>query len=141
MTDKAEKWFTRYLTSKRNVVWGELCLDVTTRFKDVRGSNTMEQLNKLRQTDSIESYLDEFEDLKFGVMNTHHSLPEEFTLDSFIGGLNPTVKPFVMAFKPTSIAKAVEFARMQEEQTTTFIQKPYIPKSNYNSQKAIQTVL
>lgn len=70
----------------------------------------------MTQTNSIETYVDEFEDLKFGVLQTHNTLPEEFILDSFIGGLNHVVKPFVKAFKPATITEVVEFARFQEEQ-------------------------
>ncbi|XP_021846729.2 uncharacterized protein [Spinacia oleracea] len=140
MVDKAEKWVTSYLSMKRNVDWGEFCLDLSARFKDVRGSNTVEQFNKLQQTDTIEAYLDSFEDLKSDVLNVHHDLPEDFVLESFIGGLNATVKPFVKAFKPTTIAEAVEFARLQEEQTTALSQKLYTPRSTYSSQKAIQAI-
>ncbi|XP_056688753.1 uncharacterized protein [Spinacia oleracea] len=135
MVEKAEKWVTSYLTSRRNVDWGEFCLDLMARFRDTRGSNTVEQFNKLKQSDSIESYLDEFEDLRSDVLNTHHSLHGEYILDSFIGGLDPVVKPFVKAFKPNSIAEAVEFARLQEEQNMACSHQPVNPTFYSNTSK------
>ncbi|XP_056698640.1 uncharacterized protein [Spinacia oleracea] len=149
MLDKAEKWVTSYLTSRRNVDWGKFCLDLMARFRDNRGSSTVEKFNKLKQSDSIDSYLDEFEDLRSDVLNTHHNLSEEYLLDSFIGGLDPIVKPFVKAFKPNSISEAVEFARLQEEQTLACSQKQVKPTyfsqtskpTNYSQNtKAIQAV-
>ncbi|XP_056690204.1 uncharacterized protein [Spinacia oleracea] len=103
-------------------------------FPKFDGSNSRVWIKKCK------SYLDNFEDLKFDVLNTHHGLPEEFVLESFIGGLNPTVKPLVRAFKPTTIAEAVEFARLQEEQIVAFTQRPYTTKHIPYSQKAIQAV-
>lgn len=74
------------------------------------------------------------------MLNTHHSLPGEFILDNFIGGLNLIGKPFVKAFKSTSIAEAVELARLQEEQNLSCSQKAV--KTPFYSQhnKAIQVV-
>lgn len=123
MVDKAEKWVSSYLSVRGHVEWHELCLDLAASFKDTRGINSVDQFNKLTQTDSIKTYLDEFEDLKCGVLQTNHTLPEEFILDSFIGGLNLVVKPFVKAFKPNNTAEVVEFARLQEEQTLALTQK------------------
>ncbi|XP_056690258.1 uncharacterized protein [Spinacia oleracea] len=140
MVDKAKKWVTSYLSVKRNVDWGEFCLDLSSRCKDSRGTNTVEQFNKLQETDSIETYLDNFEHLKPDVLNTHHGLPEEFVLESFIWGLNPTVKPFVKYFRPNTIAEAVEFARLQEEQLAVVSQKTHTAKPFHYSQKAIQAI-
>ncbi|XP_056683030.1 uncharacterized protein [Spinacia oleracea] len=140
MTHKAESWVSSYLSARGHVEWHEFCLDLAARFKDTRGTNSVEKFNKLTQTDSIETYLDEFEDLKSGVLQTHHNLPEEFILDSFIGGLDPVVKPFVKAFKPNTIAEAVEFARLQEEQNLALNQKPAKTHSYSQNYKAIQAV-
>lgn len=65
MTGKAEKWIISYLSSRRNVDWPEFVMDLSARFKDERGVNSVEKFNKLEQTDTIESYLDEFKELKY----------------------------------------------------------------------------
>lgn len=67
------------------------------RFKDETAFHVVEQFNKLQQTDSIETYIDEFEDLSSVILQHHHALPDEYMLESFVGGLKPGVKPFVKA--------------------------------------------
>uniref|UniRef100_A0A803NB79 Chromo domain-containing protein n=1 Tax=Chenopodium quinoa TaxID=63459 RepID=A0A803NB79_CHEQI len=42
----------------------------------------------------------------------------DFNSLSFVGGLKPVVKPFFKAFKPSTIAQALEYARLQEESLT-----------------------
>ncbi|XP_021718566.1 uncharacterized protein LOC110686257 [Chenopodium quinoa] len=93
MTDKAEHW-------------GNSALDV------------VEQFNRLQQLGSIEGYIDEFEKLRSVMLMNNHILPDAYILESFVGGLKPAVKPFVKAFKPATIAQAVDFARLQEESLT-----------------------
>lgn len=67
------------------------------RFKGETAFHAVEQFNKLQQTDSIETYIDEFEDLSSVILPHHHALPDEYMLESFVGGLKPGVKPFVKA--------------------------------------------
>lgn len=60
------------------------------RFKDGRGDNVVEEFNKLNQKGTLEEYVDEFEELKSILLQAGHKLTDEFALESFIGGLNPT---------------------------------------------------
>ena len=46
------------------VDWHDFVIDVSTHFRYERGMNVVEEFNKLQHTDSIESYVDEFENLK-----------------------------------------------------------------------------
>ncbi|KAL8108056.1 hypothetical protein AgCh_024478 [Apium graveolens] len=73
----------------------------------------VEQFNKLQQTISLETYIDDFENLRSVMLQSNHVLPEGYILDSFIGGLKSAVKPFAKAFKPTSISDAIEYARYE----------------------------
>lgn len=63
----------------------------------------------------LESYIDEFEHLRSLVLQHNHFLPDSYFLESFIGGLKSTVKPFVRAYKPQTVTAAIEYARCQEE--------------------------
>ncbi|KAL2928661.1 DNA ligase [Bienertia sinuspersici] len=64
MVDKAESWMSSYIVVKKNVDWSEFIIDVAARFKDDNGCNVVERFNKLSQTGSIESYIDDFEELR-----------------------------------------------------------------------------
>ena len=112
MIDKAENWVLNYLANRKNVDWNIFVIDLSARFRDDNGADVVEKFNKLHQMDSLEKYIDEFEDLRALMLHNSPDMPDAYILDSFIGGLKPAIKPFVKAFKPTSIAAAIEFARL-----------------------------
>ncbi|XP_074299627.1 uncharacterized protein LOC141630768 [Silene latifolia] len=111
MVGKAELWASNYLSVHANVAWEKFAINLSARFRDDLSYNIVENFNKLVQTSSITQYIDEFEQLKGLMQQKNPLLPDNFFLDSFIGGLKPTIKPFVRAFKPTNMADAIEFAR------------------------------
>ena len=115
MFDKAEVWISNYLTTRKQVDWGEFVIDLSARFKDDISHDIVEQFNKLQQYTTLEEYIDDFENLRSLLLQSNHTLPETYVLESFIGGLKPAVKPFVRAFKPVSVADAILYARLQEE--------------------------
>lgn len=112
---KAESWVSSYISAKRGVTWSEFIIDLCARFRDDHGEYAVEQFKKLCQKGSIEECLDEFEEMRALLMQKNHLLSDEFFLESFIGGMKASIKPFVRAFKPKTISEAVEFARLQEE--------------------------
>lgn len=74
-------------------------IDLSARLRDEIGTNVVEKFNKLQQIEpnvATKSYYSYF-------------------LDSFVGGLQPNIKPIVRAFKPKGVAESVEYARLQEE--------------------------
>ncbi|KAK9713615.1 hypothetical protein RND81_06G039800 [Saponaria officinalis] len=115
MIGRAESWFNSYIVVRQNVVWDEFIVDLCARFNEEIAGNVVEEFNKLRQISSIDDYLDAFENLRGLMLQRNPLLPDQYFLDSFIGGLKPAIKPFVRAFKPQTLASAVEFARLQEE--------------------------
>ncbi|KAK9713235.1 hypothetical protein RND81_06G013500 [Saponaria officinalis] len=125
MVGRAESWFNSYIVVRQNVVWDEFIVDLCARFKEEISGNVVEEFNRLRQTSSIEDYLDAFESLRSLMVQRNPLLPDQYFLDSFIGGLKPAVKPFVRAFKPDTLASAVEYARLQEESLNV---SRYVPK-------------
>ncbi|KAJ4706571.1 Retrotransposon gag protein [Melia azedarach] len=115
MTEKAENWVSSYLAVRKNVEWDDFIIDLCARVKDDKGMHDVEHFNKLEQGESLEDYIDEFENLRSIVLQNGRMLPDDYVLDSFIGGLKPAIKPFARAFNPTTTADAVKFARIQEE--------------------------
>lgn len=63
----------------------------------------------------LESYIDEFENIRSLMLQNNHILPDAYMLDSFVWGFKPVVKLFFKAFKPITIAWAVGYARLEEE--------------------------
>ncbi|KAK9698242.1 hypothetical protein RND81_08G090700 [Saponaria officinalis] len=131
MVGRAESSFNSYIVVRQNVVWDEFIVDLCARFKEEIAGNVVEEFNKLYQTNSIDDYLDAFENLRGLMLQRNPLLPDQYFLDSFIGRLKPVVKPFVRAFKPQTLASTVEYARLQEESLTV---SRYVAK--YNSQNS-----
>ena len=115
MIDNAETWIISYLSVRHHVDWNDFIFDLTARFKAETGSIAVEQFNKLTQSFSLEEYIDSFEHLRSIMLQNGHCLSDSFLLDCFVGGLKPTIKSMVRAFKPTSIFEAIEQARHQED--------------------------
>lgn len=130
MCDKAEVWISNYLSIRRQVEWSEFVIDLSARFKDELGSNVVEKFNRLQQNDTIENYIDEFDNLRSLMEQYNHILPDTYFLESFIGGLKPAVKPFVRAFKPVNVTEAIRYARLQEEALLVNTQK-FVKSSTY----------
>ncbi|KAK9684868.1 hypothetical protein RND81_10G238500 [Saponaria officinalis] len=131
MVGRVESWFNSYIVVRQNVVWDEFIVDLCARFKEEISGNVVEEFNKLHQTHSIDDYLDAFENLRSLMLQRNPLLPDQYFLDSFIGGLKPAVKPFVRAFKPQTFASAVEYARLQEESLTVSRHVPkYSPQNS-----------
>ena len=103
----------------------------------------VEQFNKLHQVDSLEGYIDQFQDLRSALLQNDHVLSAQYILESFIGGLKEDVKPFVRAFKPKSISEAIRYARLQESQlkanTSKTSLKPFSQPTIKAQQKDHQT--
>ncbi|XP_074300143.1 uncharacterized protein LOC141631357 [Silene latifolia] len=125
MLGRAESWFNSYIVMRHHVDWDDFIIDLCARFKEDIAGNVVEEFNKLHQINSIDDYLDAFENLRGLMLQRNPLLPDQYFLDSFIGGLKPSVKPFVRAFKPQTLASAVEYARLQEESLAV---SKYIPK-------------
>lgn len=106
---KAEAWFDAYTSVRRNVDWGNFCLDLSVRFRDDECRNVVEEFNKLTQVGTLEDYLDKFEDLMSLMIQKNPEIPDSYFLDSFIGGLKPTIKYFVRSFDPPTLYSIVEY--------------------------------
>ncbi|XP_074336044.1 uncharacterized protein LOC141673210 [Apium graveolens] len=140
MFDKAEIWVFNYLYVRKQVDWGEFVIDLSARFRDEVGHDVVEQFNKLQQFTSLEAYIDDFENLRSLLLQSNHTLPESYVLESFVEGLKGTVKPFVRAFKPTFVADAILYARLQEESLNNAQKLSKPNNSSLNSKPLFSTV-
>lgn len=89
-------------------------VDLCARFGDAVGGQVVEEFNKLQQLGAIDDYLEKFEELKALVLMKNPTLPIQYFINSFIGGLNPQIKSFTRAFNPQTLVDDVHYARLQE---------------------------
>jgi len=131
LVGKAETWFTSYIAVRKNVDWSDFIVDVCSRFREELGSKVVEEFHKLYQMGSLDAYLERFEELKSLLLQSIPTLPDDYFVSSFIGGLKPQLKPFVRALNPLSLDDAIRFARLHEEvgDSVRFNQKPFPAKA------------
>ncbi|KAJ1425372.1 Tify domain [Sesbania bispinosa] len=91
-----------------SLCWADYAQLVIARFGDVC-DDPMAELMKLRQKSSVVEYHEEFDSII-----TRLSLPENYTLSCFLGGLKQDIQMLVRMFNPTSVQRAFQLARMYE---------------------------
>ena len=128
MSGKAESWYNGYILGRQNILWEDFVVDLCARFKDDLGSCVIEEFNKLKQTGTIDDYLEEFKELKSQMLIKNPTLPPDYFVASFVGGLDDNVKHFTRAFNPRTLPDAVHYARLQTA-TLQAIKTPDKPKS------------
>jgi len=109
------------------VTWEEFIVGVCAQFRDDLGSKVAEEFNKLQQTGTLDDYLAKFEELKALISVRTPNMHEAYFLECFIGGLKPTIKPLVWAFKLQDLESAMKEARFQEEHVQALKLPPIDP--------------
>jgi hypothetical protein len=74
----------------------------------------MELCQQLKQTSTVEHYIEQFEQWMLDMKRDHSYLPEGFFLLRFITGLKDTIKHDTQCHKPATLRAAYWFARKQE---------------------------
>lgn len=103
-----------------------------TAYDDPRG-----KLFKLQQTDSVASYLSEFEYLANRIVGLSlHDL-----LSCFISGLKSEIRREVLAQQPSSLSQATGLARLQEEKFQDLLRlKKTRPSSSWQAPSTTRTI-
>lgn len=91
----------------------------------------MEEFMRIRQEETIEEYLDKFEDMRIRLERVMPSLGEPYLLSLFIVRLKDEVRPVVRMLKPTTLAQAFQNTRLQEQFLTSSKKSNPYPKT-YN---------
>ena len=84
----------------------------------------MEQFHHLKQTSSVSSYIDTFEEYMIQMRRDHPYLTEHFFLLRFISGLKDSVKHLVKSHQPATLKAAYWQARQQEQAYLSLTKKP-----------------
>jgi hypothetical protein len=75
----------------------------------------MEQCQVLKQLNTVDNYIDQFEDWMSLMKKDHPYLTEHFFLLRFLSGLKDTIKHDTKCHKPSTLRAAYWFARQQEQ--------------------------
>lgn len=113
MEGKALQWFQTYMMNRitRDIPsWEEFVRALNDRFGTMLYEDPMSKLVNLKQTSSIQTYLDQFEEL-LNCVNLH----ETHGLSYFLRGLKSEIALLVHKFKPSSFSEAIQLARLYEQ--------------------------
>jgi hypothetical protein len=111
---KAKTWLTSCSFEMYLMNWSQFCSLLCDRFPSSGAEETMELCQQLKQTSTVEQYIEQFEQWMLDMKRDHSYFPEGFFLLGFITGLKDTIKHDTQCHKPATLIAAYWFARKQE---------------------------
>ena len=111
--------FAKIKGAKAYTDWEECIRALEARFGNHAFDDPLAELRNLKQIDSLQEYLNAFDELypKAGIT-------EEQSLSFFLSGLNDELQMPIRMFKPRTLAEAYSLARLQELTIAAIQQKP-----------------
>ena len=110
LEESALHWHKNYIKLKgRILMWVEYVSTMRARFGALAYENLMVELKKLRQTGSLNDYLQSFD-----VLLDKAQLGEEQALSCFLAGLRHEMEMMVRVFHPKTLQEAYSLAKLQE---------------------------
>jgi Retrotransposon gag protein len=103
--------------------WLELIRLVRKHFNRSGSGNAMEDLLELRQTGTIDDYIELFERLHSKLLLENQLLTEIDLINAFVGGLKHVIRAFVNVFKTLTLDNAFECAIHMEGAVDTQYKK------------------
>jgi len=112
---QAKTWLNSAGLNANNTSWADLGQILLQRFPDAVTSDPMDQLQQLKQTSSVNAYIDAYEAWMTQMKRERSYLPQDFFVDRFISGLKEGIKHTVQCQKPETLLSAYWFARQYEK--------------------------
>jgi hypothetical protein len=104
--------------------WEEFADAVCAKFGREEFQGLVRQFNKLRQTGSVTSYAERFNELMHQLHVHHPSWNPEFFVTQFLEGLKPEIRAVVLLHHPSDMDTAVDLSCLQEEVAKTVWREP-----------------
>ncbi|XP_020082482.1 uncharacterized protein LOC109706087, partial [Ananas comosus] len=123
---KARVWKQGYFINRPGVTWEEFTDAVCKRFADVGERYAIREFSNHKQTGSIESYQEKFEELRSQLLHYNPRLEEEFFIASYINGLKEELVPFMDISHPATLEDAYSHAKLHDRALTTMQRKSRI---------------
>ncbi|KAI4357293.1 hypothetical protein L6164_001252 [Bauhinia variegata] len=141
MEGKAFSWQQHYMQEHEGnrLHWKQLIIDMATRFDKALFDDPFSKSLNLKQTGSIDEYLEMFDDLVIQA-----GVDGSVTRSCFINGLRGPLDTTIRIHHPRSLNEALHVARLRDEFLSQLASQPYIvnpkplptnsfPKQSYNN--------
>ncbi|KAK2971520.1 hypothetical protein RJ640_017889 [Escallonia rubra] len=103
-----------YIKARGRVSWFTFVKDLHARFSSLFRESVIGEFHKLRQTNTVEQYYNDFETLRSILVSEGSKFEEDYFLQSFISGLKDDIRLEVEKFDVDDLSRAIYLARKQE---------------------------
>jgi hypothetical protein len=93
--EQAKTWISSSDINLQMMTWPELSQVWLDRFPDTIASDPMDQLQLLKQTTTVNAYIDQYEQWMTQMKRERSYLPQDFFVDRFTSGLKDSIKHLV----------------------------------------------
>lgn len=111
---KANVWLKNICIPWQMVNWQQFCQMIADRFTQANAHEAVEGLKNIQQSNSVQEYIDKFEECVQLVRRDHPYLQESFLMSCFIGGLRADIKHDVSSQRPRGILEAYWYSKVYE---------------------------
>ncbi|KAK1650696.1 hypothetical protein QYE76_068501 [Lolium multiflorum] len=108
-------WLQSYKQRHTIRGWPQFITAVESEFGADDQRISMKSLLQLRQTETVQAYIVEFQSLMYQVLMFNPNYDEQFFLSQFIKGLKPDMRAAVESQVPETLERAFLIARVQQE--------------------------
>jgi hypothetical protein len=111
----ASYWLQSYDAQHNLETWAELCVAIENRFGRDLHNTFMRELLSLKQTTTVEDYIERFEQLRHKVLLHNDKYDDVLFVNRFIDGLKYDIRNAILLHKPRTVDAAASLAIMQVE--------------------------
>lgn len=115
MDEVPAKWLKAYKLKHGLENWEQFISAVEQKFGSHDYKEAIESLLELQQHESVEEYVTAFENLQFQITMHNQQWDEVFFVTQFVRGLKPDIRGVVQGQDPTTMARAISLARIQQQ--------------------------
>jgi len=115
ISGRAEHWWRSSGCNANTIPWHQFCRLLGDRFNEVSTYEVIGQFHNLKQTGTVQDYIDKYEELVGSVRRTNPSLSNDYFTFSFVSGLKEPIQHHLQCHKPANLTEAFWFAKRLEQ--------------------------
>ena len=130
----AKRWIQSVTDKLKTMSWSEFCQALHTRFDRYQHEFLLRKMNRIRQTPSVQDYVDRFSELVDQLTAYDSSINALHYITRFLDGLHSDIRTAILVQCPDSLDTAYTLALLQEEAAESSRKrdfKPWNQKAGY----------
>jgi hypothetical protein len=133
----AKRWIQSVTDELKSMQWSQFCQALHTRFDRDQHEFLLRKMNRIRQTSSVQDYVDRFAELVDQLKAYDSSTSALHYITRFLDGLHTDIRAVLLVQRPDSLDTAYTLALLQEEASESTRKrdvKPWYPRVGYQAQ-------